>query len=64
MTAVLSYNTALTAITQGCGSFRLEMSHYHCVPAPLAAKILATAKQPAHDETEEGLHAIKPHRLH
>lgn len=53
MAEVLSYNTALTAITQGRGSFRLEMSHYDYVPPPLAAKILATAKQPAHEEAEE-----------
>ena len=53
MAEILSYNTALTAITQGRGSFRLEMSHYDFVPPPLAAKILATAKQPTHDETEE-----------
>ena len=53
MAEMLSYGTTLTSITQGRGSFRMEMSHYDVVPPPLAAKILATAKQPAHDETEE-----------
>ncbi len=53
MAEILSYSTALTSITQGRGSFRMEMSHYDVVPPPLAAKILATAKQPAHDDSEE-----------
>jgi elongation factor G len=53
MAEILSYSTALTSITQGRGSFRMEMSHYDVVPQLLAAKILATAKQPTHDESEE-----------
>ncbi len=53
MAEILSYNTTLTSITQGRGSFRMEMSHYDFVPPPLAAKILATVKQPTHDDAEE-----------
>src|SRR6201996_6458535 len=50
---MLSYGTTLTSITQGRGSFRMEMDHYEVVPALLAQKILANAKQPVHEETEE-----------
>ena len=46
-------STALTAITQGRGSFRIEMSHYDLVPQLIAEKILAAAKQPLADEEEE-----------
>ncbi len=53
MAEILSYGTTLTSITQGRGSFRMEMSHYDMVPQPLAEKILASAKQPVHDEAEE-----------
>jgi len=53
MAEMLSYSTTLTSITQGRGSFRMEMGHYDVVPALLADKILATARQPLHDETEE-----------
>ena len=53
MAEMLSYNTTLTSITQGRGSFRLETDHYDVVPQLLADKILATAKQPLHDEAED-----------
>jgi elongation factor G len=53
MAEMLSYSTTLTAITQGRGSFRMEMGHYDVVPQLLADKILATAKQPLHDEAED-----------
>jgi elongation factor G len=39
-------------MTQGRGSFRMEMSHYDLVPPAIAEKILAAAKQPVHDEEE------------
>jgi len=50
---MLSYGTTLTSITQGRGSFRMEMDHYDVVPPPLVEKILATAKQPNRDELED-----------
>jgi elongation factor G len=53
MAEMLSYSTTLTSITQGRGSFRMEMDHYDVVPQLLAEKILATAKQPQHDTEED-----------
>jgi elongation factor G len=53
MSEILTYGTTLTAITQGRGSFRIEMSHYDLVPQLIAEKILAASKQPVHDEEEE-----------
>ncbi len=53
MSEVLTYGTTLTAITQGRGSFRIEMGHYDLVPQAIAEKILAAAKQPVHDDDEE-----------
>jgi elongation factor G len=52
MAEMLSYNTTLTSITQGRGSFRMEPDHYDIVPQLQAEKILSTAKQPLHDEAE------------
>jgi elongation factor G len=53
MSEILTYGTTLTAITQGRGSFRIEMGHYDLVPQLIAEKILAAAKQPVEDEDEE-----------
>src|SRR3984957_11802192 len=53
MAEVLSYGISLTSMTQGRGSFRMEMGHYDVVPQMLADKILASAKQPVHDESDE-----------
>jgi elongation factor G len=53
MAEMLSYSTTLTSLTQGRGSFRMEMGHYDVVPQMLADKILASAKQPVHDDLEE-----------
>jgi elongation factor G len=52
MAEILTYGTALTSMTQGRGSFRMEMDHYDIVPQMIAEKILAAAKQPVHDEEE------------
>ncbi len=52
MAEILTYGTALTSMTQGRGSFRMEMSHYDLVPQAIAEKILAAAKQPVEDEEE------------
>ncbi len=49
---MLSYGTTLTSMTQGRGSFRMEMDHYDVVPQVLADKIVATAKRPLQDEEE------------
>jgi elongation factor G len=53
MAEMLSYATSLTSITQGRGNFRMDMNHYDLVPPLLADKILATAKQPLHEEAED-----------
>ncbi|MDQ2833555.1 MAG: elongation factor G [Acidobacteriota bacterium] len=50
---MLSYSTALTSITQGRGSFRMELDHYDVVPTPMVDKILASAKQPQVEVDEE-----------
>jgi elongation factor G len=52
MAEILTYGTSLTSMTQGRGSFRMEMGHYDIVPPMIAEKILAAAKQPVHDEEE------------
>ena len=52
MAEILTYGTTLTSMTQGRGSFRMEMDHYDIVPQMIAEKILAAAKQPVHDEEE------------
>jgi elongation factor G len=53
MAEMLSYGTTLTSITQGRGSFRMEMDHYEVVPPLLAEKVLASVKRPNQDEVEE-----------
>jgi len=52
MAEMLSYGTTLTSITQGRGSFHMEMKHYDYVPAAVAEKILATAKRPVDAEED------------
>ena len=52
MAEMLSYGTNLTSMTQGKGSYRMEVDHYDVVPQLVADKILATAKRPI-DEDEE-----------
>jgi elongation factor G len=53
MAEMLSYGTTLTSMTQGRGSFHMEMDHYDFVPPLAAEKILAAAKKPVQDEEEE-----------
>lgn len=50
---MLSYGTTLTSMTQGRGSFRMEMDHYDFVPPAISEKIAANAKKPAAEELEE-----------
>jgi elongation factor G len=49
---MLTYGTQLTSMTQGKGSYRMEMDHYDVVPQPVAEKILANAKRPIEEEEE------------
>ena len=53
MAEMLSYGASLTAMTQGRGSFHMEMDHYDLVPQPIADKIIANAKRPVAEEDEE-----------
>jgi elongation factor G len=53
MAEMLSYGTTLTSMTQGRGSFRMEMDHYNFVPPAVAEKIVAGAKRPALQEAED-----------
>ncbi len=52
MAEMLTYGTILTSMTQGKGSYRMEMDHYDIVPQLVAEKILANAKRPVEDEEE------------
>lgn len=52
MAEMLTYGTILTSMTQGRGSFRMEMDHYDIVPQLVADKILATAKKPVEEEED------------
>jgi len=52
MAEMLSYGTTLTSITQGRGSFHMELKHYDVVPQLVAEKILASAKKPVEAEEE------------
>jgi elongation factor G len=53
MSEMLTYGTQLTSMTQGKGSYRMEMNHYDYVPQLVADKILANAKRPVEEEEEE-----------
>ncbi len=52
MAEMLTYGQSLTAMTQGRGSFHMEMDHYDIVPQPIAEKIVANAKKPVEEEEE------------
>jgi elongation factor G len=52
MSEMLTYGTLLTSMTQGKGSYRMEMHHYDIVPQLVAEKILANAKRPVEEEEE------------
>ena len=52
MAEMLTYGIALTAMTQGRGSFHMEIRGYDIVPQLVAEKILATAKKPIEEEEE------------
>jgi elongation factor G len=53
MAEMLTYGQTLTAMTQGRGSFHMEMDHYDVVPQLVAEKIVANAKKPTGEEEEE-----------
>jgi elongation factor G len=53
MAEMLSYGADLTSMTQGRGSFNMEMHHYDVVPAQLQEKIIEKAKAARGGEVEE-----------
>ncbi len=46
MAEMLQYGATLTSLTQGRGSFHMELRSYDVVPAAVAERILATARRP------------------
>jgi elongation factor G len=53
MAEMLSYGVDLTSMTQGRGSFNMEMHHYDIVPAQQQEKIIAKAKEARGEQVEE-----------
>jgi elongation factor G len=53
MAEMLSYGPDLTSMTQGRGSFTMEMHHYDIVPAQLQEKIIEKAKAERGEVKEE-----------
>ncbi len=53
MSEMLTYGVDLTAMTQGRGSFSMEMHHYDVVPAQLQEKIIEKAKAERGEVKEE-----------
>jgi elongation factor G len=53
MAEMLTYGADLTSMTQGRGSFNMEMKHYDIVPAQLQEKIIAQAKAARGEQVEE-----------
>ena len=53
MAEMLTYGADLTSMTQGRGSFNMEMHHYDIVPAQLQERIIAKAKEGRGEQPEE-----------
>ena len=53
MAEMLTYGADLTSMTQGRGSFNMEMHHYDIVPAQLQEKIIEKSKVARGEEKEE-----------
>jgi elongation factor G len=53
MAEMLTYGTDLTSMTQGRGSFAMEMHHYDVVPQAQQEKIIIAAKAERGEEVEE-----------
>jgi len=53
MAEMLTYGVDLTSMTQGRGSFNMEMHHYDMVPGQLQEKIIEKAKAARGDQPEE-----------
>jgi len=53
MAEMLTYGTELTSMTQGRGSFNMEMDHYDIVPAMIQEKVVEKAKAAKGEVKEE-----------
>jgi elongation factor G len=53
MSEMLNYHNDLTSMTQGRGTFHMEMDHYDAVPSTQADKIIAAAKAARAGVTED-----------
>ena len=53
MSEMLTYGADLIAMTQGLGSFHMELDHYDFVPAAQQEKIVAASSQRVHPDEEE-----------
>ena len=53
MAEMLTYGVDLTSMTQGRGSFNMEMNHYDVVPTQLQEKIVEKAKAARGEQPEE-----------
>jgi elongation factor G len=53
MSEMLTYGVDLTSMTQGRGSFNMEMHHYDVVPSQIQEKIIEKAKAARGDVVEE-----------
>ena len=53
MAEMLTYGADLTSMTQGRGSFNMEMHHYDIVPTQLQEKIIEKSKAARGDVKEE-----------
>jgi elongation factor G len=53
MAEMLTYGADLTSMTQGRGSFSMEMHHYDIVPAQLQEKIIEQSKRERGEQPEE-----------
>ena len=53
MAEMLSYGTDLTSMTQGRGSFTMEMNHYDIVPSAIQEKVVTQAKAERGEVVEE-----------
>jgi elongation factor G len=54
MAEMIAYAPVLRSITQGRGSFHMEMSHYEELPRPMQEKLIAERAKLKKAETEEG----------
>ncbi len=52
MAEMLTYGATLTSLTQGMGSFHMEMARYDVVPSASAEKVIASAHKHVHADDE------------